>query len=96
MAAAFRVRSTGAFDRLAKGHRKRHREFPDRLDQAVAVLENDPLNRTRYHAIAKLADVEPGDGQYRLRLGRWRFRYDVSGTEVTLRYCGLRREDTYR
>jgi hypothetical protein len=62
----------------------------------LAILEEDPLNRTRAHPIRKLVGIKPGDGQYRLRLGRWRFRYDVSGAEVTLRSCGLRREDTYR
>jgi mRNA-degrading endonuclease RelE of RelBE toxin-antitoxin system len=35
-------------------------------------------------------------GQYRLRLGRFRFRYDIEGRMVVLYYCGLRREDTYR
>ena len=96
MAELFRVQSTSGFDRLTKAHRKRHREFPDLLDQALAILEIDPLNSTRKHSIGKLSDVKPGDGQYRLRLGRWRFRYDVAGANVTLRYCGLRREDTYR
>ena len=96
MAKAFRVQSTSGFDRLAKAFRKRHREFPDVFDHAVAILEKDPLNHTRKHPIGKLSHVKPGDGQYRLRLGRWRFRYDVSGAKVTLRYCGLRREDTYR
>ena len=36
------------------------------------------------------------DGQWRLSLARWRFRYDVAGREVLLKRCGLRREDTYR
>jgi hypothetical protein len=38
----------------------------------------------------------PATAQYRLRLGRWRFRYDILGNEVVLHYAGLRREDTYR
>jgi hypothetical protein len=37
-----------------------------------------------------------GEGQYRLSLGRWRFRYDVAGRVVLMTYCGLRREDTYQ
>jgi hypothetical protein len=40
--------------------------------------------------------VSPGEGQWRLTLGRWRFRYDISGQAVELHYCGLRREETYR
>jgi len=43
-----------------------------------------------------LEGVPLGEGQYRLRLGRWRFRYDIEGRQVWLRYCGLRREETYR
>ena len=93
---AFRVRSTAAFDRLVKAHRKRHREFIQVLADALDILEEDPLDRARTHQVKKLANVKTGDGQYRLRLGRWQFRYDVSEGEVTLRYCGLRREDTYR
>jgi hypothetical protein len=34
-------------------------------------------------------------GQYRLRLARFRFRYDIAGRVVTLVACNLRREDTY-
>jgi hypothetical protein len=96
MPETFRVRSTARFDRLVKTYRKRHREFIQIFADALAILEEDPLNRTRAHQVRKLANIKAGDGQYRLRLGRWRFRYDVSGAEVTLRYCGLRREDTYR
>jgi hypothetical protein len=29
-------------------------------------------------------------------LGRWRFRYDIEGSEVVLYVCGLRDESTYR
>ena len=95
MAEAFRVQSTSGFDRR-EGLSKAAQGISDLLDHALAILEIDPLNNMRKHSIGKLSDVRPGDGQYRLRLGRWRFRYDVSGSNVTLRYCGLRREDAYR
>ena len=96
MPEAFRVRSTARFDRLVRTYRKRHATFLQVFENALIILEQDPLNRTRAHQIRKLTNVRTGDGQYRLRLGRWRFRYDVLDAEVTLRYCGLRREDTYR
>jgi mRNA-degrading endonuclease RelE of RelBE toxin-antitoxin system len=96
MPAAFRVRSTARFDRLVKTHGKQRREFSQIFEDALTILEEDPLDRTRTHHIRKLAIVRTGEGQYRPRIGRWRFRYDVSDAEVTLRYCGLRREDTYR
>jgi len=44
----------------------------------------------------KLEGVKPGEGQYRLRPGRWRFRYDIFGQDIVLHCCGLRREETYR
>jgi mRNA-degrading endonuclease RelE of RelBE toxin-antitoxin system len=65
------------------------------LAETQAILESDPYNTARKHAIKKLTGVAAGEGQYRLRVGRFRFRYEVSGKEVWLVYCGLRREDTY-
>jgi mRNA-degrading endonuclease RelE of RelBE toxin-antitoxin system len=35
------------------------------------------------------------DGQYRIRAGHFRFRYDIKGQFVYLKACSLRREDTY-
>ncbi|MSO21102.1 MAG: hypothetical protein EXQ56_11710 [Acidobacteria bacterium] len=75
---------------------KHHPELRSRLGQVREILSSDPHNRTFTHPIKKLTGAAPGEGQYRLRLGRWRFRYDVHGNEVVLQYCGLRREDTYR
>ena len=40
--------------------------------------------------------IPHGHGQWRLRLGRFRFRYDIAGAAVELIDCGIRREDTYR
>ena len=49
------------------------------------------------HDIWKLTGYAHGEGgQYRLRRGRFRFRYDIERREVILYYCGLRREDTSR
>ena len=50
----------------------------------------------RQHNILKLKGTALGDGQWRLRLGRFPFRYDIYECEVLLLYCGLRRENTYR
>ena len=62
---------------------------------AVAILSTDPYDRSRIHKIKKLEGVPAGEGQYRLALGRWRFRYDIMSQVVLLSYYGLRREDTY-
>ncbi len=97
MTPAFTVLTTGHFDRLARALRKQHPVgFTAQFEAALAVLRKDPYNRSGWHAIKKLQGVAQGEGQYRLRLGRWRFRYDISGLEVRLKWCGLRREDTYR
>jgi hypothetical protein len=61
----------------------------------IGILSVDPYNKTRKYPIKKLQGVSAGEGQYRLRSRRFRFRYDVAGREVVLLYCGLRREDTY-
>jgi hypothetical protein len=96
MTPAFTVRTTPHYERLARRLLQGDSEFRPSQDQAFEILRSDPYNRTRQHNIKKLTGVRRRDGQYRLRLGRWRFRSDIAGQEVVLHYCGLRREDTYR
>lgn len=96
MNGAFDVSTIPHFDRLLKRLASGHpREAPDVFAEALAILQVDPYNRSRRHSIKKLESIRSGEGQYRLRLGRWRFRYDILAHTVVLTYCGLRREDTY-
>lgn len=96
MTPLFSVFTTPRFDRLARAlERQHHQQFTDRYEEAIEILGADPYNRTRRHPIRKLESVPAGEGQYRLSLTRWRFRYDITGRDVVLHYCGLRREDTY-
>ena len=92
---AYSVLTTSHFDRLMKKLAPKHSELAERFEHAIAILSSDPYNKSSRHAIKKLVGVSAGEGQYRLRSGRFRFRYDIEGTEVVLKYCGLRREDTY-
>ena len=92
----FTVETSPRFERLARKLRKQHPEFIEFYREAVNVLEIDPYNRSRQYAIKKLTDPQPIDGPWRLRLRRWRFRYDIVGNRVELKSCGLRREETYR
>ena len=95
--AEFSVSTTTRFDRLARSLDKRHpRMFTASLKKAVGILRSDPYNLDRRFAIKKLVDVPAGHGQYRLRIGRFRFRYDVTDQIVFLVRCSLRREDSYR
>lgn len=96
MTPLFSVHTTSHFDRLLKKLAKRHPDLRDRYAEAIEILKADPQDFTRSYHIGKLEGVRPGEGQYRLRLGRWRFRYDIFGREVWLFHCGLRREHTYR
>lgn len=96
MTPRFSVRTTPHFERLLRSLRKHHHEVEDRYAEALAILESDPHNVSRTNNVRKLEGVPAGEGQYRLTLGRWRFRYDIIRQDVVLHYCGLRREDTYR
>ena len=77
--------------KLERGHAELREVYP----RVLAILKPDPYNHSRSHAIRKLEDVQPGNGQWRLRWGRFRFRYDIEGSSVYLKACSLRREDTY-
>jgi mRNA-degrading endonuclease RelE of RelBE toxin-antitoxin system len=92
---AYSVLTTSHFDRLMKKLAPKHPELVERFEQAISILSVDPYNKSGKHAIKKLVGVPVGEGQYRLRSGRFRFRYDVEELEIVLHYCGLRREDTY-
>ena len=89
------VRTTPHYERLVRGLLKRHPELPGIQERAINILRADPYNQTKAHNIKKLVAVAQGESQWRLSLGRFRFRYDIYGPEVVLHYCGLRREDTY-
>lgn len=92
MPAAFRVFSTAAFDRSIKRLAKKNPEIPDVFAAMLAVLQEDPLNTSRRHNIKKLTDVAAGDGQWRLRSGVYRLRYDVESDIVTLHSINHRKE----
>lgn len=55
----------------------------------------DPYHKSRGNPIKKLEGVSAETEQFRLRSGRFRFCYDIEGTEVALLCCGLRSEETY-
>ena len=96
MIAAFSVRPTRTFERAFDKLVRRHQELPARYQRVIGILQTDPYNTSRSHPIKKLTEVPAGDGQYRVRAGRFRFRYDIEGQTVYLKACSLRREDTYR
>ena len=78
------VRTTPRFDRLLRSLNRRHPDLAERFATAVEILSLDPYNRSHEHTIRKVESVRQGEGQYRLRLGRWRFRYDIYDRKVVL------------
>jgi hypothetical protein len=96
MSGAYVVRTTPHYERLARDLARAHANFVALQAEAFEILSEDPHNRSRQHNIRKLSGVAHGEGQYRLRLRRFRFRYDIYARDVVLQACALRREDTYR
>lgn len=92
---SFSVVVTPHYERLLKKLARAHRDLPALQARVGEILAADPYNVSRQHHIKKLEGVAAGSGQYRLTMGRWRFRYDIFSQEVWLWYCGLRREETY-
>ena len=84
------------FRRAASALIKHHPEFVELLVLAVETLKTDPTSTSRRYRIKRLSGTRKGQGEYRLRLRRFRFVYDVRGKTVELIFCGLRREDTYK
>ena len=91
----FDVRTTSRFERELKQLSARHPDLPRLYAGILPILEIDPYNRTRSHDIKKLTAVPSGDGQRRIRSGRFRFRFDIVEKVVYLKACSLLREHTY-
>jgi mRNA-degrading endonuclease RelE of RelBE toxin-antitoxin system len=92
MGSAYRVVSTRAFERSARKLIRKVPKIEDVLDELRGVLETDPLNVSRQHNIKKLTNIELGEGQWRIRSGVYRLRYDVEGDIVTLYSINHRKE----
>lgn len=76
MKSGFTVLVSPHFERLAKRLAKQQPEFPKQFQKAVAILKTDPYNQSRKHPILKFTGEQADHGQWRLRIGRLRFRYD--------------------
>jgi mRNA-degrading endonuclease RelE of RelBE toxin-antitoxin system len=62
------------------------------FEELLYALRADPQNRSGRHKIKKLIDVKRGDGQWRIRSGVYRLRYDIDGQIVTLHSISHRRD----
>lgn len=96
MTTEFSVLATSHFHRTYGKLVRHHPQLPELYKSIVSILQTDPYNHTRSYHIKKLEGIVLGKGQYRIRAGRFRFRYDIEGSIVYLKGCALRREETYR
>ena len=90
----FNIVFTSRFDKSFKKIYNRNTEVKKYFEEMEVILEADPLNISRVHNITKLTDTKPGDGQWRIRKGDWRVRYDVTNRNVIL-HSFKHRKDAY-
>jgi len=92
MAVSFRVFTTAAFDRSMRPLAKMHPEISGLFEGLVRILATDPQNTSRKHNIRKLTNVEAGEGQWRIRSGVYRLRFDIEADVVTLHSINHRKD----
>jgi mRNA-degrading endonuclease RelE of RelBE toxin-antitoxin system len=86
------VKSTPTFERGFRALTKRDRELLEQFVKLLDVLRLDPYNTNKQHDIKKLTDVAKGEGQWRIRIGHYRLRYDIFDNEVILHSVSHRKE----
>jgi mRNA-degrading endonuclease RelE of RelBE toxin-antitoxin system len=92
MPEVFRLLPSTRFKRDFEVVYKRNPAIARQIDPVKIILSHDPYNRSRLYDIKKLKDVRQGDGQYRIRSGKYRVRYDIIGDDVVLYSFKHRRE----
>jgi len=92
MPSLFVFKTTPTFERGFRALTKRDRELQEQFIRLLEVLRLDPHNIGRQHDIKKLTNVAKCQGQWRIRTGNYRLRYDIFGQEVILHSFGHRKE----
>ena len=88
----YRTLTTSAFERDARRITRRNARLFSVLTRLLNVLAEDPYNNSGRHDIKKLTGLKPGEGQWRIRAGDYRLRYDIFGQDVVLYAIRHRRE----
>jgi mRNA-degrading endonuclease RelE of RelBE toxin-antitoxin system len=94
MHSSFRLVYTTACKRDIKFLIGRNQEIYLQFLKLHEVLREDPYNISRKFNITKLTDTPPGEGQWRIRAGKYRLRYDIFDQAVVL-YSFSHRKDAY-
>ena len=93
--ARFRVETTSGFRRDVKKLLKSHQQITSIYEEAILILEDDPYNFSKKYDIKKLGDIKVGEGQFRIRKGNWRIRYDIE-KDVVILYSFKDRKEGYK
>lgn len=94
MANSFELFTTPGFERDIKRMSKKNPSAIKQIQSLISFLKIDPYNSSSSHDIKKLTAVEPGEGQFRIRSGNYRLRYDIFGKNVVL-YSARDRKEVY-
>lgn len=78
----FTVVVTRSFERDLRKLQKKDKDILVTYEKCLDALESDPFNKSRAHDIKKLSGVK--EGEWRIRFGKYRVRYDIHNKEVAL------------
>jgi len=88
---AFHVVSSKPFESDVKKLTKRNKQLLQIVKDLLAELRRDPYTGI---GVSKLTDVKHGEGQYRIRSGNYRIRFDIDNHNV-IPHSFTHRKDTY-
>jgi len=95
MGGNFIVHTSKNFDKEVRRLVKGFRDLTGMYRGALQILSQDPHNTLKKYRIKKLTGIDKDEGQWRIRIGNYRIRYDITGKQVTL-YSINHRKDAYR
>ena len=90
----FRTFLTPGFQRDFRRITRGNPRLESALEEVLAILREDPTNRSGRYPIKKLTGMRIGEGQWRIRWQKYRIRYDVIGADVLL-YSFRHRKEAY-
>lgn len=82
MVTQFNIVATASFSRSLKKLVRKNPDIVGAYEEMLDILTSDPFNISRRYQIKKLTDTDVG--QWRIRTGVYRLRYDVEGNTVVL------------
>ena len=88
----YKITSTLKFKKDIKKLIKKDRAVVFFYEKVLDILEKGSFD----NKIKKLKDIKKDDlGQWRIRAGQYRFRFDVDKNKIILKFVGFRK-DSYR